>query len=191
MKTSQTLVAASHPVVAASHPLVAASRRFIAVSPRFAVIPVVLVLGLEVGGCSLLGQSVLPPDTAVTSPPDGGGVAPGEPQPQFVVPKPGQQMVHSVGIDKLTPAVNGRSVLVRVDWVSGVEPCNVLDHVDVALDGTTYTITLFEGTSDPNGVCIEIAAFKATLVSLGDLEPGTYTVRAAQGDAPPVTFTVS
>ena len=53
-----------------------------------------LVVGLVVGACSA-GASAppatsLPPDAPVTSPPDGGVVDPGLPQPSFVVPKPGQ-----------------------------------------------------------------------------------------------------
>jgi hypothetical protein len=41
----------------------------------------------------------------------------------------------------------------------------------------------------PDTVCIEIAQFKATIVDLGELEPGTWTVVAA-GEALPVTVTI-
>jgi hypothetical protein len=79
---------------------------------------------------------------------------------------------------------------VKITWYSGVEPCNVLDSVDVDQGGNEFVLTLVEGTSDPNAACIEIAELKATIVDLGELEPGTYTIRASEGEAPPVTVTV-
>ena len=124
------------------------------------------------------------------SPPDGGGIDPGLPQPQFVVPKPGQLAIRPVSVTALTPIVDGHHVTIRADWVSGVEPCNVLDQVEVAKDGTTITVALFEGSSDLNVVCIEIAAYKATLIDLGELDPGAYIVQSADGAAPPASFTV-
>jgi len=39
---------------------------------------------------------------------------------------------------------------VAIDFTSGVEPCDVLDHVDVAYGADAVTITLFEG-HDPGG----------------------------------------
>jgi hypothetical protein len=139
----------------------------------------------------------LPPDAPVTSPPDGGGVDPGLPQPAFVVPQPGQLAVHPVAITALTPTVDGRRVSVQADWVSGVEPCYVLDHVTVETKTTmsepptiSITIGLFEGSSDLNVACIEIAMYKATLVDLGELEPGSYVVNSADGSAAPASFTV-
>jgi hypothetical protein len=131
----------------------------------------------------------MPPDAPVTSPPDGGG-GPGLPQASFVVPQPGQINVHPVAITALTPIVDGGHVTVQADWVSGIEPCNVLDHVDVKNDGTTFTMAVFEGSTEADVVCIEIAVYKSTLVDLGDLEPGSYVVRSADGSAPPASFTV-
>ncbi len=55
-----------------------------------------------------------------------------------------------------------------IDFTSGVEPCDVLDHVDVAYGADAVTITLFEG-HDPGGgdvACIEIGVFKRTIVTL-------------------------
>jgi hypothetical protein len=40
-------------------------------------------------------------------------------------------------------------------------------------------------------MCIEIAELKATIVDLGELEPGDYSIRAGEGEAPPITVTVS
>ena len=40
-------------------------------------------------------------------------------------------------------------------------------------------------------MCIEIAVLKATIVDLGDLEPGTYRITAPTGDAPALAVTIS
>ncbi len=162
---------------------------------RAVIVGITLTVSLVLGACSASGAATpsptpIPPDAPVTAPPDGGGIDPGLPQPQFVSPKPGQLATHPVSIAALTPTVDGRHVTIRADWVSGVEPCNVLDRVEVAKDGTTITVGLFEGSSDLNVACIEIAAYKATLIDLGELEPGSYVVQSAEGAAPPASFTV-
>lgn len=119
-------------------------------------------------------------------------VDPGAGQAKLVIPRPGQQNPRPVGAASLEPAVNGHHVLVKVTWWSGVEPCNVLDSVKVERSGTSITIQLIEGSGDANAICIEIAQQKATIVDLGELEPGTYTISAGgKGDATPVTITVS
>ena len=131
------------------------------------------------------------PNTPVGGPVDLGPVDPGVGQAKLVIPRAGQLNLHSVGAARLEPAVDGRRVLVRVTWWSGVEPCNVLDSVKVERDGTAITIQLVEGTGDANAICIEIAEQKATIVDLGELEPGTYTIFAGgNGDATPVTVTI-
>jgi len=119
-------------------------------------------------------------------------VDPGFGQPKLVIPRPGQLNPRPVGAASLEPAVNGRHVLVKVTWWSGVEPCNVLDSVNVERSRTAITIQLIEGSGDVQAICIEIAEQKATIVDLGELEPGTYTISAGgKGDATPVTITVS
>lgn len=121
---------------------------------------------------------------------DPGVVDPGEPEPTIVTPGAGLTGVHPVGATKLDTAVNGRDVAVRVAWWSGVEPCNVLAGVDVVRDGNTFTLTVREGSgAGPDTMCIEIAQYKATIVDLGELEPGEYTITAF-GDAAPVTVTL-
>jgi hypothetical protein len=57
---------------------------------------------------------------------------------------------------------------IDVRFWSGVEPCSVLDHVDVAYGSGTVTITLFQG-SDPNAglvACADIAVLKQVTVTL-------------------------
>ena len=82
-------------------------------------------------------------------------------------------------------------MIVRVRWWGGIEPCEVLDLVDVVRQGTTFTIAVRVGSAANGKVaCIEIARDTATLVDLGILPAGQYTVRAAAGDAPAITVTV-
>jgi hypothetical protein len=124
------------------------------------------------------------------SPSDPGSGDQGQGQAMIVLPKPGQLKPHPVGMTLLEAAVDGRRVTVKVSWYSGVEPCYVLDSVRVDEGANEFVLTVIEGTSDPNAACIEIAMYKATIVDLGELEPGEYTIRASQGEAPPITVTV-
>jgi hypothetical protein len=129
-------------------------------------------------------------DGTVTSPPNaGGGGDPTNPQPTMVVPGTGLTGIHQVGATKLEAAVNGRGVAVRIAWWSGVAPCSVLAGVGVVRDGTTFTLTVTEGSGGSGVACIEIAMYKATIVDLGGLDPGTYTITAF-GDARPIEVTV-
>jgi hypothetical protein len=125
----------------------------------------------------------------VAAPP---GVAepPGAGQPQVVQPRPGTVDPHEVGITTLVAKVEGRQVLLNARWWSGVEPCNVLDHIVVDPQGETFTIGLFEGSADPDAMCIEIAVEKLTVIDLGELEPGTYTIEASSGEAAPISVVV-
>lgn len=131
------------------------------------------------------------------NPGNGGAVDPGaggavpDPQPTIVTPAAGVAGIHDVGATRLHAAVNGRRVSIQVAWWSGVEPCSVLAEIGVARDGSTFTLTVREGSVGAGVVaCIEIAMYKAAIVDLGDLDPGTYTVRAF-GDAPPVEVIVA
>jgi hypothetical protein len=109
------------------------------------------------------------PDTAVSyvpcpgdEPVDGFGHA------QTVVPAPGMANVRPVPWTKATAADDDTTVTVRF-W-SGVEPCYVLDHVDVSYATDAVTITLFQGNDPSAGdvACIEIAQLKQTVVSLSE-----------------------
>ena len=152
------------------------------------------------GGSGDPGDNTRSPDEPVTSPPDdgnvgnGGGflpVGPGGPgDPELTVPTPGQQMVHPVGISEFVSRVTGNRIEINAKWWSGVEPCAVLDSVQVERDGSTFTVTLFEGTSDLDAVCIAVAVEKVTHIDLGEVESGTYTVRAGQGEAPDLVVEV-
>jgi hypothetical protein len=144
------------------------------------------------GGGSSGAPGQTDPDTSVGSPIGQQPLDPGVGQPKLVIPRPGQLNPRPVGAARLEPAVDGHHVLIRVMWWSGVEPCHILDSVKVERSGTDIAIQLVEGTGDAQAICIEIAEQKATIVDLGELEPGTYTISAAgKGDATPVTVTVS
>jgi hypothetical protein len=89
-----------------------------------------------------------------------------DPGPQIVEPRPGMADVYARPFDSAT--VGDDDVTVRVDFVSGIEPCSVLDHVDVGYGADTVTITLFEGHDPDAGAvaCIEIGVFKRVIVTL-------------------------
>ena len=92
---------------------------------------------------------------------------------------------------QIEPSIDGRHVTVKLTWTSGVEPCYVLDSVMVVpRTATPFDLTVVEGTGRGGAICIEIAQQKATIVDLGELEPGDYTISATDSDIPPVTITV-
>jgi hypothetical protein len=49
--------------------------------------------------------------------------------------------------------------------------------------------TVREGSAARGVACLDIAGYKATLVSLGRLDPGTHTVRTS-GDVAPIEVVV-
>ncbi len=102
--------------------------------------------------------------------PDGENPAPlpTEPiDPQVVEPTPGMTNVYARVFDTATVGDDGRTV--TIDFWSGVEPCYVLDHVDVAYGGAVI-ITLFEGSAptDEPVACIEIAVAKRVVITLDE-----------------------
>jgi hypothetical protein len=131
------------------------------------------------------------PVGTVAGNPNGGGnvIDPGK--PTFVLPKPGQLDPHPVSIEDLNARVEGHRVLVTATWWSGVEPCYVLDSAAVKIDGKTITVSVREGTGARDQPCIEIAVHKVTVIDLGELDPGTYTIAADKGEADPVEVTVN
>lgn len=128
----------------------------------------------------------------------GGGVVPPGPgddpldgDATFVSPIPGQLDPHPVNVQAIRASVDGRHVQVELRWWSGVAPCSVLDSVQVARsDGDrTIGLTVIQGAGARDVACIDIAQLTATVVDLGDLEPGSWTIRAA-GDAAPVVVDI-
>jgi hypothetical protein len=123
---------------------------------------------------------------------NGAGVppAPGIIDSELVEPQPGQQNVLPIPIERFDAAVDGRTVTLQIRWSSGVAPCSVLDQVLVDVGQETIDVTIREGTSDPNAMCVLMLQAKHTIVSF-DVEPGSYTIRDTQGTAASVEITVS
>ena len=134
------------------------------------------------GGDPGTGVGVVPVDPAPVDPSLGDA--------KLVQPVPGRLNPRPVAPIALRTSVDGRHVLVKITWYGGVDPCSVLDSVRIERSGTDISLTPFEGSSDPSAICIEIAVLKATIVDLGELEPGTWRIASPGSDAPPVVVTI-
>jgi hypothetical protein len=127
-------------------------------------------LGTGSGGhaeqpCGTTVTSGSGPDGAVGSTPCP-GEGPPTFEPQVVTPRPGMAEVRARPFDDAKVGDDG--VTVTIDFVSGVEPCSVLDHAGVDYGATTVTITLFEGHDPAAGevACIDIGVFKRVVITL-------------------------
>ena len=164
--------------------------------PLLPYLVAVLVLGACAAGAATPAPSeVIDPNPNAPvggEPPVGGG---GQPIPggtgELTIPQPGQLDVHPMNAETLEAAVDGRRVTIKVSWTSGIEPCYVLDSIQVDEGDKAFAITVIEGHAAGDNVCIDIAKFKFALVDLGELEPGTYTISDATGSAAPIEVTVS
>ena len=120
-----------------------------------------------------------PPDSPVSSTPGpGGGGGTGGPTP--VAPRPGMADVRAIAWERIDVGNDDRTLTVY--FTSGIEPCYVLDRVDVEYGVNTVTVTLFEG-HDPtagNVACIEIGVFKVTTVVLDEPLAGRELVDGAE-----------
>jgi hypothetical protein len=91
-----------------------------------------------------------------------------QPRPQVVEPTPGMADVQARPFDSATVQNDGRTI--AVDFVSGIEPCSVLDHVQVMERDHAVRITLFEGYDPGAGdvACIDIGVLKRVMVTLDE-----------------------
>ena len=137
------------------------------------------------------GGSAGDPGTGIGLPIDPTPVDPAAGQPTIIVPKPGRLNPHPVAAQTIRASVDGRHVLVKIAWASGIAPCSVLDSVKVERSGHTIALTVIEGADEVDVMCAEIAMFKATIVDLGELDPGAWTITAPGGDAAPIELTIS
>jgi len=146
--------------------------------------------GTDGGGANGgVGGGVIEPDPG-TGP---GGVDPGTGmQPSIETPVPGQLQPGPASVWAMKPTIDGRHVTVLLEWWSGPAPCSVLDSVVVAIADRTITMTPMEGADPSTGgrvACPAIAMLRGTIVDLGDLEPGMYTL-VAHGDLAPVQISI-
>jgi len=174
------------------------------------VVALVAAVGLAACSGAVAPSASLPPLASPSSPAAGGGGSVGDPgsgvgvapvdpapldplagQPKLVQPLAGRLNPHPVVPTAIQASVDGRHVLVKVSWYGGVEPCSVLDSITVVRSGNDIQVTPVEGASDANAMCIELALFKATIVDLGDLEPGTWRISSPGSVVPPVVLTIS
>ena len=85
---------------------------------------------------------------------------------RLVEPRAGMIDVKPIPWEGLEVSDDGTTLTLL--FVSGVEPCYVLDHVAIDEGGKLVVVTLFEGRdpAHPDAACIEIAVNKAVQVSL-------------------------
>jgi len=104
-----------------------------------------------------------PVSTCVDAP---GGPIP-DPMPQHVEPRPGMAGVAARPWETVDASAD--TLILTISFVSGVEPCAVLDHVVAKQTAKAVTITLYEG-HDPdagtNVACPEIGVYKSVDVQL-------------------------
>jgi hypothetical protein len=140
-----------------------------------------LVLLLLLGACARVsgGGAAAGGSEPVTSVPDR-DADPTNPTPTPVTPQPGQAGVFARGWDDVHVADDNRTL--TIDFVGGIEPCSVLDHVDVDYADDAVTITLYEGHAPDAGnvACIEIGVFKSVTIELDEPLAG----RAVKDGAP-------
>ncbi len=142
---------------------------------------IVLAAGISLANLGAAGSGSEAPRDSGTAGNAGGPSRhpPSEPGPQVVKPRPGMVAMQRVPWQK---AEVRDDRVVRVFFSSGVEPCHVLDHVDVEYLDREIRITLFEG-SDPKAgdvACIEIAVHKAVDVPLAEPVRGRRLVDGSQ-----------
>lgn len=122
----------------------------------------------------------------------GPGVNPILGQATFVGPTAGLINQHPVSVQLVRAVADERGATAELRWWSGVPPCSALDSVRIDKDEAARTIrlTVIEGSGRGDVVCIDIAQLKATLVDLGKLAAGTWTI-SAEGDAPAIQLEVA
>lgn len=152
---------------------------------------ILLIAGLVLAACGTATDSAPMSRSAGTptstqsempvSPTDGrGSPSQGEGRAERVVPRPGMADLRPIGWEKARQSASGRSL--RITYWSGVEPCNVLDHVDVRYGDKRIVVTLYEGHDPDEGdvACIELALLKEVVVPLEEAVAGRKIVDGAR-----------
>ncbi len=136
---------------------------------------VTLTLALMAGACgeaSSSGTGSAGPEEPVSNTP-GDGPAPSPSATiidgaRLVEPRPGMADTRPIPWQRAEPVEGGR--ILRVFFTSGVEPCYVLDRVEVEESAEKVVVTLFEGNDASAGdvACIEIAENKVVEIELAE-----------------------
>jgi hypothetical protein len=148
-----------------------------------AILAAVALLAAACGNDSVSTDS--PDDTA---PPDDVEAPPldefDEATPELVEPRPGMADVRRSAFESATSIDDGRVLAIRY-W-SGVEPCDVLDRVDVEESATEVVVTLQIGRDPEVGedvACILIAQLYETHVTLAEPLGDRTVIDAVRGTA--------
>ncbi len=119
-------------------------------------------LTLLVAACGgVVAPTTSGPETPVSAPPGTGTT----PEPEPVIPKPGTLNPRPVQFDSWEQLDDDT---IRVHYTTGVEPCYVLDRVELDETADSVTITLFIGSGQEGVACIEIAMLAFTDVDLAE-----------------------
>ena len=91
-----------------------------------------------------------------------------EPEPQVVEPRPGMAGTYARAFDSATIGADDRTL--TIDFVGGVEPCYVLDRVEVTYGADAVTVTLYDGHEPGAGevACIDIGILERVIVELDE-----------------------
>jgi hypothetical protein len=96
-----------------------------------------------------------------------------------VEPRPGMVAVHAV---PWTSVKSGAGDTILVRYYSGIEPCVVLDHVEVSYGEREVAVTVYEGAEpgSEDEPCPEIAMAKEVAVDLDEPLGGRKVVDGAR-----------
>jgi hypothetical protein len=88
--------------------------------------------------------------------------------------------VRAIGWEDADLAPDDRTV--TIGFWSGVEPCYVLDRVEVAYEAKRVVVTLYQGSdpAEPDTACIELAEYKTTVVELSEPVAGRKLTHGAR-----------
>jgi hypothetical protein len=148
-----------------------------------AAVAVLTVLAFGSTACADRGDAANGgPDVPVSTPGDVEPPSDVPPeQPAVVEPRPGMADTYPRPFETATIGDDDRTL--TIDFWSGVEPCYVLDRVDVRYRPQAIVVTLYEGhepSDDDDGpVCIEIAMLKRVIVELDEPVDGREIVDGA------------
>ena len=120
------------------------------------------------------GEAAPPSGPATTAAPPGDATRPPEPDSaaaEPAVPQPGTVDPRAAPIEGFVFDDPRTATTVEALYYQGVEPCDVLDRVEVTETDDEVTVTVFVGT-DPDTsadtVCIAVAELRSATVELGD-----------------------